>query len=476
MATKTFGSIRSMFWPIHKDEVKTLLPMLGILFLLLFNHCVLWSMKDALVITTSGAEVIPFVKVWAVLPCAVLLTCLFTYLSNRYSHEAIFYSMTGGFLLLFGLFAFVLYPYRDLIHPFESAAYLESMLPAGFKGLIAMYRHWSYTGFYVICELWNTMIISVLFWGFANEVTKMSQAPRFYSVLSVAANAAVCVAGVTAASSIDVNNWENSMTQLVGLVIVCGGLAMALFRVAYRNKEPTSKKMEKEKLTFKESISYIAKSKYLISIAILVVAYNLVINSVEVVWKDQLRNLYPNIADYNSYVSKLQALQGIIAMVISLGVAVMIKRFGWIKTALVTPIVMLCLCALFFGTLLIQGSAIGIAVLFGSIQNCMSKACKTSLFDSTKEMAYIPLELDTKLKGKAAIDGVGARLGKSGGSIIHQGLLMLFATVSSSVPYIGFIVLIAIMLWIFAISRLAPDRRIDENEKVVKKLVQCNGK
>ena len=94
-----------------------------------------------------------------------------------------------------------------------------------------------------------------------------------------------------------------------------------------------------------------------------------------------------------------------------------------------------------------------LAVIFGAAQNIMSKSAKYSLFDPTKEMAYIPLDEDSKVKGKAAVDVVGARLGKSGGSIIQLGLLTL-GPLAVITPYIGVILMFIIAAWIVAARSL----------------------
>ena len=84
----------------------------------------------------------------------------------------------------------------------------------------------------------------------------------------------------------------------------------------------------------------------------------------------------------------------------------------------------------------------------------MARACKYTLFDATKEMAFIPLNSESRIKGKAVIDGVGSRIGKSGGSVVHQGLLLIFSTVAASTPYIGAIFLVVSVVWLFAVFSL----------------------
>lgn len=473
-----FGKLRAFFWPIHGHEVKKVLPMMLMLFLICFNYSILRNVKDAIVVTAkaSGAEVIPFIKVWVLLPTAVLFTLIFTKLSNRFSQEKVFYIVISTFLLFFGSFTYIFYPLRDVLHPHQLCDYLETILPAGFKGLIAMFRNWSFTLFYVICELWGSIVLTVLFWGFANEITKMTEARRFYSMLGVIASFAATIAGIIANLLSNDQSWEQTLNILMVAVIVSGTIAMVIFRWMNKNvlngpefqefHEAKRIQKMKKRLSIRESFNYLANSKYLICIAVLVISYNLVINLVEIVWKDQLRQLYSSGLDYIRYMNNMTSAVGIIATITSLFMSTMITRFGWTRTALVTPTIMLVTSVGFFAFMLFRNdladpvyiltgtTPLTIAVFFGAAQVCMSKACKYSVFDSTKEMAFIPLDYESKLKGKAAIDGVGSRLGKSGGSLIHQSLLMIFATVSSSAPYVAVILIGVIIVWMLCVRSL----------------------
>jgi AAA family ATP:ADP antiporter len=133
---------------------------------------------------------------------------------------------------------------------------------------------------------------------------------------------------------------------------------------------------------------------------------------------------------------------------------------------MLTPIVLLGTSFIFFGLFfyheLIPGSLMllwgltptALLAHVGSFQNILSRAAKYTVFDATKEMAFVPLSSQCKLKGKAAIDGVCNRLGKSGGSVIHQWLLILFSSFAASAPYV-FLCLIGIIgVWMAAVVSL----------------------
>lgn len=475
-----FSRLRAFLWPVRLFELKKFLPLFLMAFFIGFNYNTLRTVKDALLITaaSSGAEVIPFIKVWGILPGAFLMTFIYSRLNNYFSRDQVFYTMVSIFLGFFILFTTLLYPYRDVLHPHHTADWLTSVLPAGFKGLIAMLRYWTFSIFYIMSELWSSAILSMLFWGFANEITKLGEAKRFYALISIGLNLAAVNSGqVSVFLTSDYlrarvhflqDEWHQTVFLLTGVTLISGVLILALYRylthyVLHREAMMSGQhhRKEKIKMSMRENFAYLARSKYLLSLAMIVICYNVVINLVEVIWKDQVRQLHPDPNAYTAYMGNITSMTGIISLVLSLFVSgQLIRRYGWTAGAIFTPIMILITAAgfffFFFGdqSMLPFLAAFGttplaLVVFFGSMQNCLSRASKFTLYDTTKEMAFIPLSLESKLKGKAAIDGVGSRLGKSGGAMVHQSLLLIFSTIAASAQIVAALLVALISMWIW---------------------------
>lgn len=458
--------------------------MFLLFFFINFNYTILRDTKDSLIVTSSGAEAIPFLKVWGVLPFAIIFMIVYSKLSNIMNKQKLFMGTIAFFGLFFALFPLVLYPYRDTLHPTGIADSLQAFLPSGFAGLVAIFKNWTYSMFYIMSELWGSVAISLLFWGFANDTTKVGESKRFYALFGLGANLAMYpsgllikkFAGLRESLPANVDAWGVTLNYTLAAVVIAALCVIAIYwwinkevltdpRFFDPNEVKKAKK-EKPKMSIKESFLFLAKSPYIGCLAILVIAYGIAINLVEVTWKGQLKLAYPNPIDYQNFMGgfSMMTATATILMMLFVGGNV-IRRFGWGVGALITPVVLLITGVGFFSSVIFRESLTGfiamvgttplmLAVVFGTAQNFFSKSAKYSLFDPTKEMAYIPLDQESKVKGKAAVDVVGARLGKAGGSVIQQVLIVALGSLGAITPYVAVILFGIIFAWIVAARSL----------------------
>jgi len=484
---KAFGKWRSLLWPIHGFELKKFLPMFMLFFFINFNYTILRDTKDSLIVSSAGAETIPFLKFWGVVPAAIIFMLVFTKLSNMFKRENLFMGMMGVFGLFFGLYAIALYPNKEAVTPVALTQWMHTHLPQGFAGLIGMIRDWPSSLFYIMAELWGSVAISLLFWGFANQITKVGESKRFYALFGIGANLAMYPSGYLIKKfarikdflPADVDAWGVTLTYTMGAVVLACAAAIATYwwinkevltdARFYDPNEIKKAKKEKAKMSVKESMLFLVRSPYLGCLAILVMAYGMSINLVEVTWKNQLKLQYPNISDYQYFMGSFSQVTATLTLFMMLFVGGnVIRRLGWGTAALFTPVVLGITGLAFFAFVIFRDQLSGMvamlgttplmmAVVFGMIQNVMSKATKYSMFDPTKEMAYIPLDPEIKLKGKAAIDVVGARLGKSGGSLIQQALFIVFSasSVLQVAPYIAVFLVAILVAWVIAAKALS---------------------
>lgn len=461
--------------------MKKFMPMGLMMFFILFNYTILRDMKDTLLVNAAGAEAIPYIKFWCVMPASILFVLVYSKMANRLAREVLFYAVLTPFLLFFGLFAFAIYPSGDLLHPSKDfVAELKHAVPF-LRFVFAIFGKWTLATFYVMAELWGSVVITLLFWQFANEITRTREAKRFYPLFPLIGNLGLLLSGpllMVLAKMSKKYPFALTMKYVMGVFLVFGVLTMLVYWWMNRKvltdpfyydgaNAEKQKKQDKPKLSLKESLGYITRSRYLGFITIVVLGYGVCINLVEVTWKSQLKLKYPDEHDYLAFMGLFSTCTAIATITLIFLCKGLVRRYGWFRGAVATPLMLLGTGLLFFAFVIFRDQfswltvAIGIApvmmaVIIGAAQNILSKGTKYSLFDPTTQMAYIPLDQELKVKGKAAVDVIGGRMGKAGGSLIQQGLLGMSATATmvSVAPVTCSIMVVLLLVWIWAVAGL----------------------
>jgi AAA family ATP:ADP antiporter len=494
-------------FPIAPSELPHFMSMSVLMFLFIYVFTTVRDTKDTLVVSNCGAEAIPFLKLYAVMPCATAFIVIYSKLSNALGKQALFYVTLIPFFIFYGAFAFLLFPNRDSIH-FPTLGGEGRGGPA-----LKLIRYWSFSLFFIVSELWASAGVPLLFWQCANDVTPMAQAKRFYPLFAITGNLAPIVSGKVMSYVISLQKTKDDVgfgstlkTLAVIKATVCLGI-IAIYRNVYAMAEERDRKerMEqslstirgiektgkveitmkfekpKRKLTLKESAKELMASRELKAMAMMVFCYNVCVELTEVLWKAILRKTYPTKSDYMAYMARFSQTVGVTSFFLQLVASEIINVFGWKWTAMIPPVTMGALAVAFFAAIIAGEEQIPLAqaLFIGTVQNVANKVTKYSLFDPCKEMAYIPLGPDAKVKGKAAVDVLGARLGRSMGSATQQLLVFLVGGATGSilncVPYIGACYVTSIFMWSNAVSVLgklfggaAEEPKPDNTQKLAK--------
>ena len=458
------------------------------------TYGVLTAMKDAFVVTAQGggAEVIPILKGWIVLPIAMAATILYSKLTNVFRRSVLFYSIILIFISFVLLYGFVLYPNLDSLSPHRSADWLLSILGQENAHWVAIYRNWMQSLFFVTAELWGAIVIFLLFWGFVNHISNFKEAKRYYNLIVAGGDIGQICTGLVVCyytRKFIGTQFLFALKYLVCYVFVFGLIIMALHwwinRYVLTDKrfyDPDQQVPleEKTKLSLIESLRFIVKSKYLLCIAIMVVAYGLSMNLVEVTWKANLGLAYPATGAYQDFMGTISSSVGVCSLFCTtLLSGVIVRLLGWRFCALVSPVV-IGIGSLLFLVLYLNQSSLGpvaslfglsplmLIVMFGAFQNIASKVSKYAFFDASKEMAFIPLDQESKVKGKAAIDVVGGRLGKSGAAWIQIVLIQIAGTgsVFSITRFLLPLIACTVLFWILSVRSLNKQLANLETSKV----------
>lgn len=485
-------------WPVEKHELPKFLFLTLLMFCILGIQNLIRAMKDSVINTMIGPETIAFLKFWGVLPASFVVTIIYIKLVSVMKGENIFYLIMSTFLVFFLLFAFVLFPNHQYLHlnP-EYANHLGSLYP-NLKWFILLLSNWSFSLFYIIAELWPNAIFALLFWQFVNKITTVDESKRFYPLFGLLGQTGLYLSGQFLMQLSNINNYVTNLFHLsenksvvsiqivISIVLILGLIALAAFWIINHKilnialTENLQFRVKKSQISLKDSFKMIAESRYIRLIAILLFCYGVAINMVEGPWKAEATKVYTNPTDFAVFVGNYLSYTGLFTIFFVLVGSNIVRKLGWFSAAIITPVMVFITGMIFFMVSNFQPVAafatiffiltdpIMIAIIVGAVQNVLSKSSKYSLFDSTKEMSYVPLDDELKTRGKAAADMIGTKLGKSTSAFTQSMLFVIIpsATYSSISSFLMVAFFVICIIWIWTVIELNKEyKALCENRK-----------
>ena len=357
------------------------------------------------------------------------------------------------------------------------------------KWYLSLMSNWSYVLFYTFAELWPNIFYILLFWQCANEITTTEQAKRFYTLFSLIGNSSLIFVGLLvmhlASPKSIILKWlgkyqnDNKilLVQTCILIVVFFSCISAFLIHFIFNKvipDPSlyskakNEKSLKPRLGLIESFKYIISSKYLWLLLVCTVAFNFSINLVESVWKSKIKDLYQSVNSYAEFHGLYILWTGVIILILTIIGNNLMRKYSWFVSAIITPIIIMVSGTIFFVLVVFEEnftsfigyresfSPLMLAVFVGTVQNVISKGTKYSIWDPSREMLYIPLNIELKTKGKAAVDLISAKLGKSSSGLLQSLLFTIIptATYSSISSLIMIVFIFSCIVWLMAINNI----------------------
>lgn len=482
-----FKNLRNIFWPIHRSELAKFIPISALMFCVIFNQNVLRILKDSILISEVSAEITSFSKVYFVTPMAAIFVIAYAKLINHLPIHKIFYYLSGIFTFFYLLFAFLIYPNIDFYH--MDRQLLAELMHAHphLKWYIACAGNWSYIVFYSLSELWPNVFYVLMFWQIANDITTTNEAKRFYTLFSLFGNSSLVLVGFMMMNLSSDNSVIHKLFTVsdnkimlvqVSIAMVIIATALACLLVFYISKNFTNAhiitdtakgdKPARPKMGIIESFRYIARSKYLWLMLICSASFGLSMNLVEAVWKAKIKELYPTVNSYAEFNSLYILWTGIAIMVMTIIGNNVMRRSSWFAAAVISPIIILSTGTIFFALVVfdhhiinffdgaILMSPLALAVFVGAVQNILSKGSKYSILDTSSQMLYIPLDQELRTKGKAAVDVISPKIGKSSSGLVQSVIFTIFplATYNSIALPLMIIFILVCVAWIYAIKKV----------------------
>jgi ATP/ADP translocase len=103
-----------------------------------------------------------------------------------------------AFFMLMYASIMVAYAFKDVVQPERGS--LQASYSTTFKPIAVMFENWIIVLVFVFGEMYGSIILSLMFWGFANDICTVDESKRFYPLIGMIGNIALVMQGILLAA------------------------------------------------------------------------------------------------------------------------------------------------------------------------------------------------------------------------------------------------------------------------------------
>jgi AAA family ATP:ADP antiporter len=320
-------------------------------------------------------------------------------------------------------------PYiRDRRTLLAASLYFGSLVTLGFWSLLDELGAWAPFGFYV----WTGLLITVVlieFWLLLDDAVTVTQAKRIFP--------AIAAGGVTGAMlGSALSEGLLRLTSPAGLVLlaatILGGAASTAFlwRVGDTRYAVPSERGP--------SLGWLLRDSYLSRVLGLVALGTIALTIVDFIFKSAVAQSIPPQALGPFFARFYLGLNSVALLVQVVGAGWLLRGFGAHRSSALLPV-------LVFGGA--AGLAIGPVLPFAVALKAVDGSLRHTLYRSSVEVLYLPLDSRRRERAKGIIEVFGHRVGQAVGSITIIGAVALGLTTEQ----LGIALLFLVAGWLSAI-------------------------
>jgi AAA family ATP:ADP antiporter len=297
---------------------------------------------------------------------------------------------------------------------------------------------WPSVLFYFYVDTYVTVAVA-MFWSYVNEVSTVGQAKRLYGVIGAGGIAGGMV-GSAASAVLSERLGDELVLVTLPFLAVAAGLVVVASRAlgAAVGKQPG----QRARGALGDALAgarLVAGSPYLLSIAGVVLVYELISTNVDYIFNALSDQAYPDRDAMAAFQGKVFFWANLGALVTQVfAVSWVHQRLGVRAGLLVLPLVLLVGSVAFMGEPMLI-----VASLLIGLEGTLSY----SMHQSSKEVLYTPTDRATTYKAKAFIDMFVFRTGKAIGGVFLLVYGLYLVNLGMDLPMLAAVNIALLVLW-----------------------------